>query len=48
VAEDFTVYLVLSDAEILVNTLNIDEDIDDNTGLLPLVTLKEASSSLEK
>jgi len=48
VDEDVAVWEVLSDAEILENTLSIDEDNEDNTSPLPLVTLKEASSSLEK
>ncbi|KAL5239329.1 hypothetical protein ACI65C_006739 [Semiaphis heraclei] len=48
VDEDVAVWGVLSDAEILENTLSIDEDDEDDTSPLPLVTLKEASSSLEK
>lgn len=48
VDEDVAVWGVLSDADILENTLSIDEDNEDDTSPLPLVTLKEASSSLEK
>ncbi|XP_025419459.1 tigger transposable element-derived protein 6-like [Sipha flava] len=46
--EDVAVWGVFSDAEILENTLSIDEDNEDDTSPLPLVTLKEASLSLEK
>jgi len=48
VDEDVAVWGVLSDADILENTLSIDEDNEDDTSPLPLVTLKEASSALEK
>jgi len=48
VDEDVAVRGVLSDAEILENTLSVDEDNGDDTSPLPLATLKEASSSLEK
>ena len=46
--EDVAVWGVLSDAEILEDTLSVDEDNEDDTSPLPLVTLIEASSSLEK
>jgi len=48
VDEDVAVWEVLFDTKILENTLSIDEDNEDDTSPLPLVTLKEASSSLEK
>lgn len=34
---------VLSEAEILENTLSVDEDIEDDKDSLPFVTLKEAN-----
>jgi len=40
VVGDVAVWGVLSDAEIWENTLSVDEDIEDNTSPLPLVTLK--------
>jgi len=44
--EDIAVWEVLYDTDILENTLNIDEDNEGDTD--PLVTLKQASSSLEE
>jgi len=48
VDEDVTLWRFLSNAEIPDNILGIDEDIENDTDHIPLVTLKEASSSLDK
>jgi len=48
VDEDVAVWGVFSNAEILENILSVDEDNEDDTSSVPIVTLKEASSSMEK